>query len=169
MKSTIAIVLLAVALAEGINLLPGQPIIDSRDVEVRVHKEKLEQLPKVELASYEPKPMYCADFIPQYDWNDGVAHNVMMVESKNIARNLNDNPRTGDYSVGCFQINLLGGNLQSKYGIMQRLGYTGPLERDAMKEWLWNPKNNTAVAYEMYKSSKWSPWSATTCKKISCY
>lgn len=144
-------------------------MIEQRDVQVNEHTSRIEQIknPVIELAV--AKPMYCADFIPRYNWNNSVAHNVMMQESGNNARNLNDNAGTGDYSVGCFQINLLNGNLPAKYNIAVRLGYTGPLERDALKEWLWNPANNVAVAWELYKGSGWGPWSFTTCKKIACY
>lgn len=169
MKLTILITMVSIFFANVINTLPGKTIKEYKDVEVKEHTTKIEQIqkPEVQLASY--KPVYCADFLKQYDWNQSVAYNVMMVESKNNARNLNDNPATGDYSVGCFQVNLLGGNLQSKYNIAKRLGYSGPLERDALRDWLWNPANNVAVAWELYKGSGWQPWSFTTCKKVACY
>lgn len=111
----------------------------------------------------------CADEINNYDWNKDVAYSVMMVESSGNPRNLNDNPRTGDYSVGCFQVNLLGGNLKSKYGIAVSLGYTGALDRDSLREWLWEANNNVAVAHALWKGSGWKPWQATTCKKVACY
>jgi hypothetical protein len=60
----------------------------------------------------------------------------MMKESGNNPKTLNDNPATGDYSVGCFQINLLG-----------NLRYTRPSE-----ESLYDPQVNVAYAYKMYVS-----------------
>lgn len=96
----------------------------------------------------------CADEIKKYDWNHTVAHNVMMAESKGNTNAVNNNPRTGDYSVGCFQVNLYG-NLRN----------TRPSEA-----WLKNAANNVAYAYQLYSASGWSPWGATTCRyKVSCY
>jgi len=96
----------------------------------------------------------CASEIKKYDWNQTVAYEVMMAESSNNHSIVNDNPSTGDYSVGCFQINLYG-NLRN----------TRPSE-----SWLKVPENNVAHAYKMYQSSGWSPWGYTTCRyKVSCY
>lgn len=50
----------------------------------------------------------CADEIKKYPWPQKTAYDVMMIESTNNPGVVNDNPRTGDYSVGCFQINLIG-------------------------------------------------------------
>ena len=77
----------------------------------------------------------------------------MMIESGNNPLTINDNPSTGDYSVGCFQINLIGS-----------MRYTRPSE-----EWLKIASNNVSYAYRMYieqgstfcKSSGW----ANSCKK----
>ena len=141
----------------------------------------LPTIPVSQKAPYEPKiikvqtiePVIyvtsCAQEIKRYGWNQTVAYNVMMQESKGRADNLNDNVRTGDYSVGCFQINLYKSNLQSKYRIAAKLGYTGQPARGEMTEWLWRAENNVAVAWELYKDSKWGPWSFTTCKKVACY
>lgn len=52
----------------------------------------------------------CAAEIAKYDWNQSAAHAVMMKESSGQPGILNNNPSTGDYSVGCFQINILGAN-----------------------------------------------------------
>lgn len=133
--------------------------------------EPVSALEYKELETLEVIPVTCADYITKYDWNKTVAHNVMIVESGNKANNLNDTPSTGDYSVGCFQINLKGeNNLRAKYRDAVDLGYTGSMSVSELKEWLWNPGNNVAVAYKMYKSSGWQPWSATTCRyKVQCY
>lgn len=58
----------------------------------------------------------------------------MMIESRNNPRIINDNPATGDYSVGCFQINLIG-NMRN----------TRPAE-----SWLLIASNNVKYAHEMY-------------------
>lgn len=160
---------IAVLLAIGIEQIPGTASHEGRQYDVPKKIEKISQLPHVELASKETKPVYCADYVKKYDWNQTVAYNVMMVESGNKARNLNDNPSTGDYSVGCFQINLLGGNQTAKYNLAVSLGYTGANDRQALTEWLWNPANNVAVAHVMWKGQGWQPWSFTTCKKVACY
>lgn len=99
-------------------------------------------------------PSSCASEIKKYDWNQTVAYEVMMVESGNNHSIVNDNPSTGDYSVGCFQINLYG-NLKN----------TRPSEA-----WLKVPANNVEYAYQMWSSQGWTPWGHTTCRyKVKCY
>lgn len=87
--------------------------------------------------------------ISQYDWNTTVAYNVMVAESSCNAANEN----YGDYhsfadcrgSFGLFQINCSHGKV-------------------------FDPAKNVAIAYSMWKSSGWQPWSATTCRyKVACY
>ncbi len=156
-------------LAGSLNFISGKPLVDGRSHPKTVFAEPIKPVEKLEQKPAEIKPVYCADYLKQYNWNQEVAHNVMMVESKNNARNLNDNPNTGDYSVGCFQINLLGGNQTAKYNTAVSLGYKGQNTREELREWLWNPKNNVAVAHKMWQESSWKPWSFTTCKKVRCY
>jgi hypothetical protein len=88
------------------------------------------------------------DIIRSYDWNDDIAIKIMMAESGCNANALNDNPRTGDYSVGLFQINLLGGLAKER-----------PSEA-----YLRDPRQNIAYAYKLYTSSGFRPW--TTYKKV---
>ena len=96
----------------------------------------------------------CEAEIAKYNWNQSVARAVMLAESGGNPGIVNNNPRTGDYSVGCFQINLYG-NLRN----------TRPSEA-----WLKNAANNVSYAYKLYQSSGWTPWGATTCRyKVSCY
>lgn len=166
---TLTITILALILAVGIEILPSKPLVEYRDVETFEQIKSLETLGAVEKEGYERKPVYCSDVLGKYSWDQSVAYNVMMVESDNKPRNLNDNPNTGDYSVGCFQINLLNENQTAKYNIATKLGYTGPNERQSLTEWLWEPENNVAVAHHMWQGQSWSPWSYTTCKKVSCY
>lgn len=74
---------------------------------------------------------------------------IAMCESNLRPDALNDNSRTGDYSVGIFQINLYGALAKNR-----------PSE-----EWLLIPKNNISYAYQMFLESgrKFTPW---TCAKM---
>lgn len=76
----------------------------------------------------------CASELIKYDWPQADAYKIMFKESTNNPGVINDNPRTGDYSVGCFQINLIG-----------NMKYTRPPEA-----WLQNASNNVEYAYGMY-------------------
>lgn len=113
----------------------------------------------------------CAAEVSKYSsWNQTVAYNVMMAESTNDHNILNDNPMTGDYSVGCFQINLLGANLNSKYRVALTLGYTDGLGLEQMVAWLKNPVNNVAMANALYNTAgNWGDWKYTCQTKVSCY
>jgi len=95
----------------------------------------------------------CSSEIVKYDWNVEQATAVMMIESRDNPLSVNDNPRTGDYSVGCFQINLIG-NMRN----------TRPSE-----EWLKIAANNVQYAYQMYTAQgtfcKTSGW-YNTCKRL---
>lgn len=78
----------------------------------------------------------CASELGKYDWPQAAAYKVMMRESTNNPRVINNNPRTGDYSVGCFQINLIGG-----------MRYTRPSEAS-----LLIAENNVRFAYQLWVS-----------------
>lgn len=56
----------------------------------------------------------CASELGKYDWDQTQARKVMMQESGNNPKIINDNPATGDYSVGCFQVNLIGNMRNSR-------------------------------------------------------
>lgn len=120
-------------------------------------QEPTEPAKKAEAVKPEPKveePSTCASELQKYDWNQTVAYNVMLEESGGDHMVVNDNPDTGDYSIGCFQINLYGDN-----------ALTRPSET-----WLKVPANNVAYAYKLYQASGWNPWGATTCRyKVDCY
>ncbi len=79
----------------------------------------------------------CADEIAKYDWPKDQAERIMQQESGNNPGKLNDNPLTGDYSVGCFQVNLFG-----------RLALNRPSE-----DWLKVASNNVSYAYGMWKGA----------------
>lgn len=76
----------------------------------------------------------CLAELSKYDWPYVNAKAIMMKESRNNPLTVNDNPATGDYSVGCFQVNIIGSLASSR-----------PSE-----DWLKNPENNVAYAYQMY-------------------
>ena len=71
------------------------------------------------------------------------AKRVMECESSGRPGVVNDNPSTGDYSVGLFQINLIG-----------NLRHSRPSEA-----WLKTAENNISYAAQMQKSQGWTPWS----------
>lgn len=83
-----------------------------------------------------PEPKTCASEVRKYDWNVPVAHAVMMAESSGNADNLNDNPNTGDYSVGCFQVN-----------IYKELALNRPSEAE-----LKDPEVNVKWSYDHWKT-----------------
>ncbi len=97
----------------------------------------------------------CADEIKKYDWPQKTAYDVMMIETGHTGnpRIVNDNPSTGDYSVGCFQINLIGA-----------MRAVRPSEAS-----LKNASVNVAYAYGMWKSQggfcSTAGW-RNTCKKL---
>ncbi len=59
---------------------------------------------------------------------------------------LNDNPRTGDFSVGLTQVNIRGSLAKNR----------------PTKEQLEDPKTNLDFSYELWKKEGFSPW---TCSK----
>lgn len=61
-----------------------------------------------------PSPATCQSETVKYDWVDSVALAVAEAESGFDPANLNDNPSTGDYSIGCFQINIYGANARNR-------------------------------------------------------
>jgi hypothetical protein len=96
----------------------------------------------------------CADEITKYDWNHNTALAVARAESGLNPGALNDNPRTGDYSVGCFQINLYGANARNR-----------PSEAT-----LRVASENVAYAYKIYVGNGRSfkgQWGV--CRNIACY
>ena len=76
----------------------------------------------------------CSSELSKYDWHQGDAYKIMFQESSNDPSKINNNPATGDYSVGCMQINLIGA-----------MRATRPAE-----SWLLLPENNVKYAYQMY-------------------
>lgn len=97
----------------------------------------------------------CEAEIAKYNWNHGVALAVARAESGLNPGSLNNNPATGDYSVGCFQINIYGANAASR-----------PSEA-ALK----NAATNVAFAHRIYVSNGSSflgQWGVCR-SEVSCY
>lgn len=131
----------------------------------------VKQQPPITLESAPLAPATCDSEINRYGWRMETARAVMLKESGNNHNIENTDRSTGDYSIGCFQINLLGdNNMLAKYRDAKQLGYVGAYDRDSLKEWLKNPANNVAIAHKMYtnqggtfcKSSGW----LNTCRKL---
>lgn len=80
--------------------------------------------------------------VEKYDWDPDTMMRIMKAESGCNPEALNDNPATGDYSVGLLQINLYGGNAAHR-----------PPEEE-----LLIPKNNIAFAYELFKNGGYHHW-----------
>lgn len=95
----------------------------------------------------------CEAEIAKYDWPQATAIRVMMQESSGNPGTLNNNPATGDYSVGCFQINLYGAN-----------AYSRPSEAT-----LKIASENVAYAYRLWVGTRsfWGNW-PNTCRKVGC-
>ena len=86
--------------------------------------------------------------VSQYDWNVEKALRIVFCESGRNPRIINDTPRTRDYSVGLFQINL--------FHLLENMR---PSE-----EWLKNPINNVEYAYKLYQNHGWNPWKTCSAK-----
>lgn len=163
--------------AEHVSAAPAEQKTDPAPVQ----ETKPEPSPVVEQPKAEIKPATiatpapsstCATEITKYgSWNQTVAYNVMMAESSGNANTLNDNHATGDYSIGCFQINLKGDpNLLSKHRLAVQLGFTGTVDRALLTEWLKDPANNVAIANKLYTlAGQWSDWQYTCQTKVQCY
>lgn len=112
-------------------------------------------------AAVEPAPVAaapqgtCQSEIAKYDWAQSTALAVSFAESGYDVNTLNDNPATGDYSVGCFQINIYGANARTR-----------PSEAE-----LKDPAVNVAWAYKLYSSNGHSfigQWGVCR-NKVQCY
>lgn len=97
----------------------------------------------------------CASEIAKYNWTHSVALAVATAESGLRTDAVNNTPATGDYSIGCFQINIYGANAASR-----------PSEA-ALKD----AATNVAFAHGIYTrngNSFLGQWGV--CKtKVSCY
>lgn len=152
------------AISQKVEAAPIAPVVESQTQEpVEVAQEPAPAVVEPAAPS-DPTPTTdgmsengygsCVDEIVKYDWNHSVAIAVATAESSLVPGKLNDNPGTGDYSVGCFQVNLYGNNR-----------YSRPTE-DALKE----AEINVRWAYNNYVANGHSfigQWGV--CRKIYCY
>lgn len=90
------------------------------------------------------------ELVEKHDWNVDVMMKIMEAESGCRSQIINDNPKSGDYSIGLFQINLFGGNAKHR-----------PSEEELKK-----PEVNVEWAYKIFKEQGISAWGV--CRKIKC-
>jgi len=88
-----------------------------------------------------------------------LALRVARAESGLNPKAMNTNANTGDYSVGLFQINLIGSLFEGRLARAEYLGYTGERTREALTLWLQNEDNNILYARSMSRTNGWSAWS----------
>lgn len=96
----------------------------------------------------------CAAEIAKYNWGQSTALAVARAESGMRPGVINNNPGTGDYSIGCFQVNIYGANARNR-----------PSQAE-----LINAATNVRWAYNNYVGNGYSfigQWGV--CRKISCY
>ena len=97
----------------------------------------------------------CAAEIAKYDWGQSVALAVMVAESQHRPGVINNTPSTGDYSIGCFQVNIAGANARTR----------------PPQEQLIDAAVNVRWAYNNYKangSSFIGQWGVCR-SKVQCY
>lgn len=73
----------------------------------------VEPAPAVVAAAPAPQGT-CQSEIAKYDWAQSTALAVAFAESGYDTNTVNDNPATGDYSIGCFQVNIYGANARTR-------------------------------------------------------
>ena len=95
---------------------------------------------------------YYKQIIRSYDWNDELAISIMLAESECNAEAVNDNPKTLDYSVGLFQVNLYGANAKHR-----------PSE-----EQLKDPEVNVEFAYNLWKEYGFKSQWGVCRSKVKC-
>jgi len=92
------------------------------------------------------------ELVSQYGWNVEVMMKIMQAESGCRSQVVNDNPKTKDFSVGLFQINIFGGNAKHR-----------PSEEE-----LKDAKINIEWAYKIYQEQGYGAWGV--CRKdVLCY
>lgn len=97
----------------------------------------------------------CAAEIAKYDWGQATALAVARAESQHRPGVINNNPGTGDYSVGCFQVNIYGANARNRPSQAQLI--------DAAVNVRWAYNNYVANGHSFI--GQWG-----VCRsKVSCY
>jgi hypothetical protein len=94
---------------------------------------------------------------------------IAMAESSGHISALNNNPKTGDYSVGLFQENFLGQmgkNRVAKYA--PQFGMSSNTNVQAFVQWLGkHPSAQAKIAYDIYQSQGYGAWSTAAGLGIS--
>jgi len=92
--------------------------------------------------------------------NEGeLALRIAKAESGLNPNAMNTNAKTGDYSIGLFQINLIGNLFEGRLIRAEYLGYTGERTREGLTKWLQNEDNNIMYAKSMSQTNGWRAWS----------
>lgn len=94
-----------------------------------------QDLNPIQTVQAEVRELTIEEKVKHYDWDDDLALGIMNCESTASSTIVNDNPNTGDHSIGLFQINIYGANAKER-----------PTEEE-----LKNPDTNIAFAYKLYK------------------
>lgn len=128
-------------------------VVDEIKIE-EVKKETKEEEKK------EKKELSIEDKIKLAFGDEGeLALSIAKAESGLNPKAMNTNIKTGDYSIGLFQINLLGNLFEGRYKRAVYLGYKGEKTREALTEWLKDADNNIKFAKSLRETSGWSQWS----------
>ena len=137
------------------SVVPTQDGLNKQTVELIKPLEMPKAVEVALVARIAPVASTCEREIAKYNWNHNTALAVARAESGLSPIALNNDPSTGDYSVGCLQINIYGGNARTR-----------PSEQE-----LYDPVINVAFAYRLYVgngSSFIGQWGV--CRgKVQCY
>jgi len=153
LRKTIIIILIVLT---GLLLLPNIGISSAEQVPVPSQYDsssKVLEAPIQVPKSYSNNCEQYRKIVEQYDWDVELVMSIMFHESSCQVDIVNNNPNTGDYSVGLMQINLYGDN--AKYR---------PSEAE-----LKNPATNIEFAYSLYKSSGFTSQWGVCRDKVRCF
>lgn len=90
--------------------------------------------------------------VEKYDWDTELVMKIMELESSCRPEVVNNNPKTGDHSIGLMQINLF-----------KDLKHTRPSEEE-----LKDPAQNLEFAYQLYKNrGNYKDWSTYKKAKLA--
>lgn len=133
---------------------------DTRKKVIEVYNENDSQTLPQAVEEVEEKEKTITEKIVNVFGEEGeLALAIAKAESGLNPKAMNTNSNTGDYSIGIFQINLIGNLFDGRLKRARHLGYTGEGTREALTEWLQDEDNNINYAYSMSRTNGWSAWS----------
>jgi hypothetical protein len=142
---TIIITSLALFLAIGIQILPGENRTDGVEANNFELVQKLETYDAVELTGVKKVPVVCRDYynlLKQYDWDVNIMLAIMKAESGCDTNRVGDN-----YPIG--------GLLAPSCGLLQIRTLAGRPSCEELKR----SETNVEWAYRLYKANGYKPWS----------